>query len=100
MDNQARDELVARLSDAEQRRSTLRFKMQAHAASIEKTRQALGNPYFYSAKAVRRPRIEIAIYRVREPRTSLSTLACTGFYIGSNFGQASSRSQCNGVHAD
>jgi hypothetical protein len=50
MDDQARDELVVRLSDAEQRRSTLGLKMQAHAASLDKTRQALGNPYFYSEK--------------------------------------------------
>ena len=50
MDDQTRDELVARLSDAVQRRSTLRLTMQAHAASIDKTRQALGNPYFYSEK--------------------------------------------------
>jgi hypothetical protein len=46
MDDHARDELVARLSDAERGRSTLRLKMQAHAASIDETRQALGNPYF------------------------------------------------------
>ena len=51
MDDQTRDELVARLSDAEQRRSTVRLKMQAHAGSIDKTRQALGNPFFYSEKA-------------------------------------------------
>ena len=46
MDDQTRDELAARLSDAEQRRSTLRLKMQAHAVSIDETRQALGNPFF------------------------------------------------------
>ena len=50
MDDQARDELVARLSDAERRRSRLRLQMQAHTAGIAETRQALGNPYFYSEK--------------------------------------------------
>jgi hypothetical protein len=73
MDDQARDELVARLSDAEQRRSTLRFKMQAHAASIDKTRQALGNPYFYSAKAEDDPesRSRFTGYASHEPAFQL-----------------------------
>jgi len=51
MDDRTRDELAARLSGAEQRRSTLRLEMQAHAARIDETRQALGNPYFFSKKA-------------------------------------------------
>jgi hypothetical protein len=50
MDDHTRDELVARLSDAERKRSMLRLKMQAHAASIDETRQALGNPFFYNER--------------------------------------------------
>ena len=74
MDDHARDKLVARLADAEQRRSTLRLKMQAHAASIDETRQALGNPYFYSEKAQGDPesRSRFTGYASHEPALQLS----------------------------
>ena len=73
MDDHARDKLVARLADAEQRRSTLRLKMQAHAASIDETRQARGNPYFYSEKAQGDPesRSRFTGYASHEPAFQL-----------------------------
>ena len=71
--SQTRDDLVARLSDAEQRRSTLRLKMQAHAASIDETRDALGNPFFYSGKAQGDPesRSRFTGYASHEPAFQL-----------------------------
>ena len=73
MDDKARDELVARLSDAERRRSTLRLKMQAHTASIAETRQALGNPYYYSEQAQGDPesRSRFTGYASHEPAFQL-----------------------------
>jgi hypothetical protein len=73
MDDQTRDELAARLSDAEQRRSTLRLKMQAHAASIDETRETLGNPFFYKEKAQGAPesRSRFTGYASHEPAFQL-----------------------------
>jgi hypothetical protein len=51
MDDQRRDDLLAKLSDARKREAQALLQLQAHAATIDQVRQDLGNPYFYSGRA-------------------------------------------------
>jgi hypothetical protein len=73
MADQAREELAARLAEAHQRQYQLLLRMQAHAANIDETRRALGNPFFYSGKPAGDPESESRFtgYASHEPAFQL-----------------------------
>jgi hypothetical protein len=50
MDDQTRDDLLAKLADAERREALAVEQLKAHAGGIENIRKRLGNPYFYGGR--------------------------------------------------
>jgi hypothetical protein len=50
MDDQARNSLMTRLSEAKERQSQLLLRVGRHADNIEEIRKTLGNPFFYGSR--------------------------------------------------
>ena len=50
MADHGRGELAGRLLEAQQRQTALLLRMRDHAANIDQTRKALGNPFFYGGR--------------------------------------------------
>ena len=73
MDDKTRDDLVARLSLAKDRKAALMVDLQAHAAKIEEVRATLGNPFFYSGRPEHDPHSESTFtgYKSHEPGLQL-----------------------------
>jgi hypothetical protein len=69
MDNEPRESLVARLSQAKERAAATFLNLQAHAAKIPEVREALGNPFFYSGRPESDPQSESKFtgYESHEP---------------------------------
>jgi hypothetical protein len=51
MDDQMRNDLLAKLADAKKLEADAVRQFQALAANIEQIRETLGNPYFYSGRS-------------------------------------------------
>lgn len=73
MDDQTRDDLLAKLSDAKKRQTQAVQQLHAHAAKIEQVREDLGNPYFYSGRSADDPESEARFsgYKSHEPALRL-----------------------------
>ena len=73
MDDQTRDDLLAKLSEAQKREVEAVQQLRAHAATIDRVREDLGNPYFYSARAADDPESEAKFtgYASHEPALQL-----------------------------
>ena len=51
MENETRNDLLAKLEKAKKREAEAQQQLRAHAANIEQVRNELGNPYFYSGRS-------------------------------------------------
>ena len=73
MNDETRDQLTARLSQAKARAAALILDIQWRAASIQVTREALGNPFFYSARPEGHPesRANFTGYKSHDPGLAL-----------------------------
>lgn len=58
MDEQPRNALMTRLSEAKERESQLLLRVRTHGGNIEEIRKALGNPFFYSGRVEGDPESE------------------------------------------
>lgn len=73
MDDQMRDDLLAKLVDAEKRETEVVRQFQTLAANIEQIRGTLGNPYFYSGRSADDPesKANFTGYESHEPAFKL-----------------------------
>jgi hypothetical protein len=69
MDNRTREDLLAKLAEARKQEAQSRERFHSQAASIEKVRETLGNPYFYSGRPADDPESESRYtgYKSHEP---------------------------------
>jgi hypothetical protein len=58
MDDQTRNELLARLTKARKLEAAAQHELRDHGAKIEQVRNELGNPYFYSGRSADDPESE------------------------------------------
>lgn len=74
MDDQTRDELLAKLADGRARATQVRDQLKTYAATITDVRKALGNPYFYGGRSADDPESEAHYtgYKSFEPAFQLS----------------------------